>query len=270
MTAPAFPYPAPAPDPTAVVGRRIVAILIDLGLAMAVVLAIMVPAITGRARTVSASEFKCVSAIDSGSSDRKAVDSDLCWEWGDEVQYVPRDESNAVSLAFYGLIAGITFLDLVVLQSITGASLGKLLLGLRVIDLEGRRASPWRMTVRWFFLLLLGFCCCFLVDLVMVFSTKGHRRVGDMAGGTLVVGKDQLGRRPVVPGVTAPATTMAPYGAAPYGATPPMPTANPGAAPTTDGPIWDEARDTYIQWDAPRSQWVQWDEQAGEWRPIER
>jgi hypothetical protein len=39
-------------------------------------------------------------------------------------------------------------------------------------------------------------------------------------------------------------------------------------APGVDAPLWDDARDAYIQWDPEINRWVQWNETAQEWRPI--
>jgi hypothetical protein len=40
-------------------------------------------------------------------------------------------------------------------------------------------------------------------------------------------------------------------------------------APDSDGPHWDDDRDTYIQYDRAVEMWVQWDDRAKHWRPIE-
>ena len=84
------------------------------------------------------------------------------------------------------------FLNLVVLQSITGASLGKLMLGLRVVDQQGNKAGVGRMLGRW--VLLLVDALCFLVGLITVLVTHPHRRVGDLACGTYVVATGSVGQ----------------------------------------------------------------------------
>ena len=35
-----------------------------------------------------------------------------------------------------------------------------------------------------------------------------------------------------------------------------------------DAPMWDAARDTYIQWDHDLEEWMEWSESAGRWIPI--
>jgi uncharacterized RDD family membrane protein YckC len=255
---------APLPqDPTAVVGRRIVAFAIDFLLGMALAIGLAVPQIQDRVQTVSAAEFECGGTLDSGGPERKPIDSDLCWELDGEVNFVPADESGGVTAAVYLGFFGLGLVNNVLLQSATGASLGKLLLGLRVIRNDGRVAGIGWQFLRWVLMLVDSFCC-FLPGAVLVFSTKGHRRIGDMAASTLVVPKAQVGTAPIVPGVTAPAAPGQPVPGSWGG-----PPATGGWAPPPDGPIWDEARDTYIQWDAPRAQWVQWDESTNQWRPID-
>jgi uncharacterized RDD family membrane protein YckC len=274
-------YAFAPPDPTAVVGRRILAYGIDLLLGLAAALALVIPYVQDTVQTVSALEFRCGSGIDFGDDQRTPVDSEFCFETGDDLSFVPRDQSDGVSVRFYGGTIAMGLINLVLLQSATGASVGKLLVGLRVVRANGQVAGVGWMALRWV-LLAVDTLCCFLPGAVMVFSTKGHRRLGDMAAGTLVVGKDQVGTPPLVPGVTVPATWPAGTG----GAWGPPPSATPGSwapppgdvspspiptapAPRTDGPIWDDARNTYIQWDAPRERWVQWDEARQEWIPIQ-
>jgi hypothetical protein len=214
---------------------------------------------------------------------RTPVGSELCVEVGEDLSFVPGDRSDGVSLRFYGGTIAMGLVNLVLLQAATGASVGKLLVGLRVIRADGQVAGIGWMALRWV-LLAVDALCCFLPGAVLVFSTKGHRRLGDMAAGTLVVAKQQVGTPPLVPGVTMPATWTSgaaagwgmPPGATPSGWPPPAtgadapaPSATAPAAPGTDGPVWDDARNTYIQWDAPRERWVQWDEARQEWIPIQ-
>ena len=49
-------------------------------------------------------------------------------------------------------------------------------------------------------------------------------------------------------------------------AEPPSPTARPGV----DTPMWDDARDTYIQWDPELEEWMMWSESSSRWIPISR
>jgi uncharacterized RDD family membrane protein YckC len=71
----------------------------------------------------------------------------------------------------------------VLMQGLTGRSLGKRLFGLRVVrdNDESRSPGVGRAAIR-FLLELLGW-----VDLIVVLASKRHRRMGDMAMKTVVV-----------------------------------------------------------------------------------
>jgi hypothetical protein len=189
----------------------------------------------------------------------------------------------------------------VLVEGLVGASLGKLLLGVRVVRSDGSRAGLGRSLLRFLLWIFDAIPYCFpLVAVVAGFATKGHRRLGDMAAGTFVVATRDVGTPLSIPGLTPPA----PYPAAPavpygtpsygtpsfepygtptydspsYGATPPAPEPTPAAPTTTEAPPgqtpsnepqWDPQRNTHIQWDPARNAWLQWDAVAEEWKPIE-
>jgi uncharacterized RDD family membrane protein YckC len=77
-----------------------------------------------------------------------------------------------------------------ILELATGASIGKLLFGLRVATLSGQRPPPRAIVLRNVMraLDLLGF------PLVLVVFSPLRQRVGDIAAGTLVVRASQRGR----------------------------------------------------------------------------
>ena len=135
------------------------------------------------------------------------------------------------------------------LQGIVGASVGKLILGLRVVNAQGETCGVGRAFVRWIFLLVDGFC--FLVGLIVALATHPHRRVGDFVAGTYVVALASVGR----PIASAPAGAAvsryadpAPPGWTPPGAAPPPPgwgadRRRPhGARPRRAPPAWDVRR----------------------------
>jgi uncharacterized RDD family membrane protein YckC len=291
VTTPTF---AATPDPTAVVGRRILAYGIDLLVVGAIGVALMLPLFNGVAERAPSDQVTCAATrIEDPSTfeTRRVEGSDLCLEIGDEVLYVPDADANRLTSQVYGIGFGLQILNLVVLQGLTGASLGKLLVGLRVVREDGSTAGIGWAALRWI-LLLVDSACCFLPGAVLVFSTKGHRRIGDMAASTFVVRRHDVGTPPSVPGVTASFVTApgagqgypapgaqgwgappaAPgWGGAPTGWAPPPTAPAPATPPSADpdGPTWDEARNTYIQYDRPREQWVQWDDATSTWKPID-
>ena len=284
----------PAADPTAVLGRRFLAFVIDLIIATVIGIAVLVPAFNSRAETLPANEFQCAGAVDSSDFETD-VTSDICIEWGDEVRFVPDDEAGSLSLIMYGVTGGWYILNSILLQAATGGTIGKLICGLRVVRQEtGQLAGFGWLSLRAL-VGLIDVGCCVLIGGIMVLSTKGHRRLADMAAGTLVVSRTSVGQPPAVPGLNAgygtpgynagytqgwggqqPQGTWAPPATGP-GAPPPTGVGGVGASPlgqvessSGEGPQWDEARNTYIQYDPNAGAWLQWDEIAGEWKPIDQ
>ena len=278
-TAPAAPV-LPAGDPTAVVGRRIGAALIDVLITAGVVVLLFI-AIHD---TINRNDFLGLSC----SQVRDAGGTNLCFSSGDKLYYAEGGKARTI----YGVafLAGLA--NHVLLQGATGASIGKRLVGLRVIKKDtGQLATFGPNFLRWL-VGLLDVSCCFLIGLIMIATTKGHRRLGDMAGGTLVVETHSVGIAPVIQGLTTPqftgpyATGYPPAGSpftppqaaspptgwpapTPTAAAPPPPIAPaPGAQPAANTPTWDAQRNTYVIFDAAQSQWLQWDAATQQWRPI--
>src|SRR5574338_368535 len=112
-------YAAGPADPTSVVGARIGAYAIDLFL----VLAASVAAPSGTITCADNQDF----SFDTTSRDRPATGPAMCFDDGTTVRYIPADEEGGVTAKVYGIFFGIQFVDLVLLQGLTGASVGKLL-----------------------------------------------------------------------------------------------------------------------------------------------
>jgi hypothetical protein len=138
-------------------------------------------------------------------------------------------------------------------------------MGVRVVNDQGRPPGIGRALVRSVAGVVDYIPCCFpLVGLILVFTTKGHRRVGDMAAGTYVVDKAAVGRPVTLDG--APGAPVGPYGtvaAGPSGAGPAV--GGVGAAPA---PQWDAARNAYVLWDPASQQWHQFDDATQQWGPL--
>jgi uncharacterized RDD family membrane protein YckC len=227
-------YQIPA-DPTAVIGRRIGAWLIDLVLYLAI--AFLAAAVF--------SDFKSEEVPDAFEGDACDVIQDqftssTCFEVGGTVFY---DEGGSSAVVWLVPLAA-TVLNHVVLAGTKGGSLGKLAVGLRVVkSTTGQIAGIGANFLRTLLWIVDGIPFCFpLVGLITGLTTKGHRRVGDMAASTLVVGKDAVGRPPFVPGLTAAA-------AAPGGFPPPA--APGGWAPPSSPQGWDAPPPPTPTWGAP-------------------
>jgi uncharacterized RDD family membrane protein YckC len=255
----------PATDPTAVLGRRVVAALIDAAL-------ILIPTFV----LVTAS----FEYLDVDSLDRTA--EQYCEDYMDQVggfcvnladvndRVYFSDGTGAGVPAFYW---GSTFLLLVVVQGLTGWTIGKLVTGIRTVREDGRVPGIGKAFVRWllwivdafpYFVPLLGF--------ILALTTQGHRRVGDMAAKTFVVRRSAAGAPIVVPGLTGPPSGQLAYSTADAWAGAAAPTAAPTPSPTPtaapNGPQWDAARGTYIQWDPIQGKWLQWEEATRSWSSI--
>jgi hypothetical protein len=229
-------------------GRRIGAVFIDGAIAIVPTAAVFVGSLTTKTDEDRISQH--FSIVDAEEFCEEYIDQDkgFCFTTGSDVHYTS-DGLVAAAAVLYG----IAILLHVVLQSITGATIGKLLTGLRVVQEDGRKAAFWRVLVRWVLWVVDSLPFFGLVAFITGLTTTGHRRVGDMVAKTYVVPKEYVGRPVGVPGAFVP-------GGAWVGAHPP-PTARPG-------PQWDETRGTYIQWDPEATAWMQWDDTAKRWDPI--
>ena len=270
-------YPVQS-DPTKVIGRRVLATLIDAAL-------VLVPAV---ALLTSSFEYYPVERLEAEGitaeefCDRRIDDGGFCADFSDvdDRVYFADDLDPGATVAFWGL----SILLLVVLQGLTGWTPGKLVTGIRTVRDDGRPPGLLKALVRWLLWIVDGFPYVLpLVGFITALTTVGHRRVGDMAAGTYVVRSSAAGSPVVVPGLTAPpppegfapgvpwATTTSPPPAAAWGSGPPgpVPPAASAAAPAAPpGPQWDEARGTYIQWDPAQGAWLQWDEGTRTWIRI--
>jgi hypothetical protein len=223
VTAPLQYGSQPPPDPTAVMGRRTLAWIADLALYATVV----------AAGFASMAEY---TDIPSGIAEADACAlfeqqnpgaADGCIAYDGQLFLLDAGEAGVQTLVSIGWLA-----FYIVLQGLTGASPGKLLFGVRVVDQYGARcgigkslgrtlmwavdAAPWLIP---------------LVGPITAFTSSGHRRVGDLAAGTYVVSSAAVGQPVMV------ASTGAPAGQQPWGAPAPgWGSAPPTAPPTTPPP----------------------------------
>jgi hypothetical protein len=236
----AGPYPAapsaPLTDPTAVMGRRSVAWIVDLLLYL-LLMSFFSP--------TPLSPFAKYEEVPDGFDDPCSVieqDNDVyqCIEIGDRVYYTEAAASAAgfaVALVWFFGIYG-------VLQGLKGVTPGKALLGVRTVDEQGGTPGIGKALGRSVLWIVDGIPYCFpLVAVITGFSTKGHRRVGDMAAKTFVVGKDDAGGPVVIPGLT---TGYPGYGPPGYG--PPGGPGQPPWGPPPGGPGGPAAQSP---WGAP-------------------
>ncbi len=302
--------PVPA-DPTAVFGRRCFAYIIDF----VILLVVVVIAISSLATFDEVDEPAMAAQICEHYEDLN--NGDVCLDLETAVFVFEANKFNSLGI----LILAIAVLNSVIISTITGGSVGKLAVGLRVVDKSTfQRAGFLKHLLRWILLIVDSFPWIVVIPLtglILGLASRGHRRVGDFAAGTLVVKKSHVGRPTLVPGVNEAAVspmglpglwdppTQAPPTQAPptepiapspiteqpttafdpapdtsgvpepHAGGAPEPTPEPDVAsqgqasqPGVDAPMWDEARDTYIQWDPQLQAWVEWSESGGRWIPI--
>jgi uncharacterized RDD family membrane protein YckC len=243
-------------DPTAVVGRRVVAALIDGAVVIGPTLAIATANMEYITRERVGRQFDDYCDL---YTDRY---SGVCLEVGDRA-YFSDTSANPGGLGFFVL----SLLLLVVLQGLTGWTVGKLLTGLRTVKEDGSPPGIGKAFLRWILLLIDGLPCIPLVGFICALTTQGHRRVGDMAAKTFVVRARAAGQPILVPGLSVAPEAPTTFGPPPGPGWPPQ-EPSPSAPPSGQAPQWDPARGTYIQWDPMQSRWLQWDEATSTWSPI--
>lgn len=302
MTSPQYSH-----DPTAVVGRRFGAYVIDM-LLIPVILAIVPlvlffatadlteytggpPCAVLESQGLSDSGKFCITEVNTSNTQAVAEHSTVTFE-----------ESALWSAIGLFTLLNLGYLVIVqwIVQARTGATAGKGLFGIRTVDEAGAPPGMGKQFLRGILWLVDGISICGvpLIAILTILMSKGHRRLGDMVAKTYVVGVADRGAPIVVPlagGAVAPpagaASTAPTYGTAPPSAEsseplsfmpPPAAGEPPAASPEgsagsppppsatqADGPQWDAARNAYIFWDASRSAWLIHDAASGEWKPLD-
>ncbi|GCF09539.1 RDD family protein [Dictyobacter arantiisoli] len=93
-------------------------------------------------------------------------------------------------LALTGGIGGIIyFLYFIILEATTGATLGKMALGLRVVKLDGTPIRWPDSLIRNILRIIDVLPTAYLVGAILIWSTSRNQRLGDLAARTLVVKK---------------------------------------------------------------------------------
>ena len=156
------------PDPTRVITRRAVAIVIDA--LLITLLPVVTVLVVGHAATV----HECPDPLPKGHT---------CVAWRGNGVTV----ENRSMLLFVGCFLLLYLVVFVLVQGRTGASPGKALLGVRVIDRHGRTPGFARSTVRALAWVIDGISLLVPIALWTAWFTPGHRRVGDLLAGTFVV-----------------------------------------------------------------------------------
>ena len=94
------------------------------------------------------------------------------------------NESMAVFLSYFFVVMPVLCYDMIFEYFCNGRSLGKMIMGLRVVAADGSKPSSTSIFFRFIFYLLEGYTGFGIV--VMLF-TKDNQRLGDIAGETYVI-----------------------------------------------------------------------------------
>lgn len=179
-------------DPTAVMGRRIGAFFIDAAITIVAFTLIFFPLATKRTEAETLDLPGCHLDVD---SNQISCDNRQVLQIGDSV-YEAGGATFLLDVAFVFVCFGIA-------AGITGATIGKALVGIRVVREDGSIVGIPKSLLRW----LCFFVDIFFVGIILASTTRGHRRLGDMAAHSYVVTKDAVGRPVVLPSVSGPVIT---------------------------------------------------------------
>jgi hypothetical protein len=235
-----MPY-APAPsadDPTAVMGRRVGAWLLDGVIVLA-------PSVALASRDFEFIRFDDFDAATDFCDDLTDASADaVCVPVpGVDRAYFAEDIPEGGVIGGWVLALGLGILIYVLLQGLRGWTPGKLLFGLRTVGEDGEPPGIGKAIVRWLLFIVDGLLAG-LVGFIVALTSTGHRRVGDMAARTYVVGRQHAGRPVVLPGATPPAYAGRPsppgYARAPGGGGA-RDTGGWGPPPGDQPPTWGQA-----------------------------
>jgi uncharacterized RDD family membrane protein YckC len=221
-------------DPTNVVGRRVLAYLIDGFASFAVTASIL-------------------SLLDPQWYEVEATG---------QTSLAPGDTFTLYALLFFFWI-----LQVLILEGLYGWTLGKLAMQIRVVKPDGRAPGPLRALVRYLLWIVDGIpYCAPLLGFGLVVATSSHRRVGDMVANTYVIDAPYFGRM-IIPTPDGPQVGPQSVTAEDLGVSRSELRQIIGFKPKD--PVYDKALDTYVVWNEKQQRLMQFDKAANTWKPVE-
>ena len=94
---------------------------------------------------------------------------------------------NGAAWLYVFLFLPVAFYSLLSEQFFNGQTVGKRVMGIKVISLNGNQASFGQYLTRWLFRLVDMWLFGFVLATIMVAVTERHQRIGDLIAGTVLV-----------------------------------------------------------------------------------
>jgi hypothetical protein len=182
-------------DPTSVLGRRYGAFFIDLVVCLVAFTILFLVFATQRTVPETLALPGCHYSANSSPSDSNrqiTCDNRAVIRIGDTVY-------EAKTGATFGGFLLFTLLVFMLPEALAGASLGKLMTGIRVVWPDGGHIGIGRSLLRWLLFWVDGPITLFLCGIITSAVSRGHRRLGDMAADSYVVGRADAGRPVALP-----------------------------------------------------------------------
>lgn len=257
-------------DPRRVLGRRVGAYAIDalIGFGISLILFFALAERIDKPPLLDG-EVAC-DLIESSES------ASLCFAGGDTLYYATDSQAALIFL----IPVGYWFLLNGIVQGLTGATIGKAILGLRVVDEQGAICGIPKALGRTIVGIVDSLPTAMGVGFLVAVNRSDRRRLGDMAARTNVVRTFDVGSPPNV--AVAPSTTwtppppgqgmgqVPPPGRIPAPSPPTGPAADAGDVPAgaDEGPVWDATRGRYVQIQPGSGLLLEFDDATQSWRPA--
>lgn len=179
------PTPSATYDATEVLGKRYGAFIIDAVISLLVFGGLFFASASTHTRAEMLREPGC--HLSANNSSQIECDNRAVVTLNDTVYEAEGGPYVVLCVLF-------TLLYFALMEGLAGATLGKYLTGLRVVTGEGAKPGLGRALGRWAVFAVDGPLSLFLCGIITSAVSSGHRRLGDMAASTYVVGKADTGR----------------------------------------------------------------------------
>jgi uncharacterized RDD family membrane protein YckC len=90
-------------------------------------------------------------------------------------------------ITFFIIMLPVTFYSLLSETYLNGQTVGKKVMGIKVISLSGNQPAFSQYLIRWLFRLVDLWSSGFVLAIVMIAATEKHQRLGDLVAGTTLV-----------------------------------------------------------------------------------